>query len=199
MQLIIMVMVSMCVAGITTWLILFRNYSVALWDVRNASYKTPLIKTVILRYSDCRKLNINVNNVKVFVEKIVENSEIWGLRPDIWEKFARLMKYMTIMITIVTAFFVRDNGDALYICVTVGVLSFLAIHMCAKLTDIARLREILVTETVDYLENSGEVIGKVHKYKPTCSKLTGRAAAEFERMNRQYEKIQSGTSFALKN
>ena len=65
---------------------------------------------------------------------------------------------------------------------------------------------MLVVELVDFLENSGDIVVREPKYKPTCSKLTGRAAAEFEKMNRQYdklnkkqEKVLRTNAFVLKN
>lgn len=201
MRLVITVMAVMFVAGMAAWLILFRGYSALIYDVRHGEYRTPLMKQIVAKYSSCRKLEITIHNVNAFVEKIMENYKEYGLRFSAWEKLAKAMEYLIVMLLVAAAFALRASLDELYICATVGVLSALALHLCGRLTDTRGVRRTLLAETVDYLENSGKLLDLNAAEKPQFRKLTGRAAVEFVRLNRRYERIQAaaGKPAAEKN
>lgn len=191
MKLVMMAMAAMFIAGMAAWLILFRNYYALIWDIRHGAYKTPLIKQIIIKYINCKKLDLNIMNVKVFVEKNIENYSVYRLTFSGWEKLAKAMEGLIVMIAVVAVCIFRDMAEVRYICEMVGLLAALALHLCGWLTDTAGMHRALVVETVDYLENSGNILEQSMAYSATMDKLTGRAAAEFEKMSRRYEQIQA--------
>lgn len=194
MKIVITVMVVMFMTGMAAWLILYRRFAALIYDVRNGEYKTPLMKQIVIKYSNCTKLEITIHNVNAFVEKIIENYKEYGLRFAEWEKVAKAMEYLIVMLSVAAAFAMRTSLDELYICATVGLLSALALHLCGRLTDTRGVRRTLLAETVDYLENSGELLDYSLAVKPEVKKLTGRAAAEFMKMSRRYERIQAAST-----
>lgn len=206
MRVIIGLMTAMGVLGMTAWLILFGSCRKILCDIRNGKHSTPLVKKMISKYVDCKKLDINVQNVRAFVEKMLDTERICGLNPKMLVSIGVGVKYLLIMTMIIGMFVFKGNYDAAYVVLTTGLITALALHLCEKLTDYAGVHRRIVVEMVDFLENSGDVVLRERKYKPTCSKLTGRAAAEFEKMSRQYdrlnrkqEKIVRTNAFVLKN
>ena len=198
MRLVISLMIIMFIVGMTAWFILYGSYSQLLADVKYSEFKTPMMKQIILKYNDCRKLDIKVKNVKAFVEKVIENYEVCGLSPVTWEKLAKCMEYFIVMLATIAAFIMRNQPDAVYACVTVGILAAMALHLSGRLADTRRLHKMIVLDMVDYLENSGELPLQHTFTKPTFKKLTGRAYLDFVKMKRCYEKIESASSFALK-
>lgn len=101
MKLVMMAMAAMFIVGMAAWLILFRNYYALIWDIRHGAYKTPLIKQIIIKYINCKKLDLNIMNVKVFVEKNIENYSVYRLTFSGWEKLAKAMEGLIVIIAVV--------------------------------------------------------------------------------------------------
>lgn len=197
MRILIVVIAVFFLTGMTAWLTLFRNYTALLGDIRHSTYKTPLMKQIVLKYDNCRKLEISIHNVNAFVEKLVENYKIGGLRFDEWQRVAKALEYFIIMLGILGAFLFRNSFDAANICVAVAALSAMALHLMDKFTDATGFNRMIVVETVDYLENTGA--HRVSVREQLSGKLTKEAATEFEKLNKSYEKIEAGSSSGSKN
>ncbi len=193
MRLVVTAIVVMFIAGMAAWLVLYRNYSLMLSDVRQSGFRTPLIKLIIKKYSDCRKLDICVRNVEAFVEKNIENNRICGLSYETLEKLARTIEYLIGMLAVVSAFFMKNAPEELYMCITIGAVAVMALHLFGKLADIPRLHKILVTELVDYIENSGSLPQLNLEGTAKVSRLKGKAYMDFVKMNKSYEKIQASS------
>lgn len=193
MRLVVTAIVMMFITGMAAWLVLYRNYSMMLADVRRSGFKTPLIKLIIKKYSDCRKLDICVRNAEAFVEKNIENNRICGLSYETLEKLARTIEYFIGMLAVVSAFFMQSRPDEVYMCLTVGAVAVMALHLFGRLADIQRLHRMLVTELVDYIENSGSLPQLNMEGTSKVSRLKGKAYTDFVKMNRSYEKIQASS------
>lgn len=192
MRLVITAIVVMFIIGMAAWLVLYRNYSQMLSDVRQSGFRTPLIKLIIKKYIDCRKLDICVRNAEAFVEKNIENNRICGvLSYEALEKLARTIEYLIGMLAVVSAFFVRNTPEELYMCFTIGAVAVMALHLFGRLADIPKLHKMLVTELVDYIENSGALPQLNLEGTPKVSRLKGKAYTDFVKMNKSYEKIQA--------
>ena len=95
MKIIVVLMAVVFMAGMAIWLFLFKNCYEMIQDIRSGTRKVPVIRKAVDKYDDCCKLEIAVNNTEVFVEKIIENEKICGLREWsnmgllYWEYFRR--------------------------------------------------------------------------------------------------------------
>lgn len=195
MRLVITAIVVMFIAGMAAWLILYRNYCRMLFDIRHTRFKTPLIKSIVKKYSDCKKLDIRIRNVKAFVEKNIDEYRIWGISYAGFGKIGRATEYFIAMTAISAAFFMRESSEAVYACLTLGAVSAMALHLFGKLTDAPQLYAALVTELVDYMENSGDIL-HTNLGNGGFKKLTGRAYIDFIKLSRCYKRIQSASQNA---
>lgn len=175
------------IGGMAVWLLLFKICCQMINDIRSGTRKVPVIRKVVEKYDDCKKLDIAVNNAKAFVEKIIENEKICGLRLKEWQRLAGSFKYMIVMLGIWFALVMKDNFEEIYICTGITAMSVVALHLMDMLTDVKGYLNDTVIELVDYLENSGALRSEAGRV--TSSKLKGEAASEFIKLNRRYEKI----------
>mgnify|MGYP005901172805 FL=1 len=90
-------------AGMAIWLFLFKNCYEMIQDIRSGTRKVPVIRKAVDKYDDCCKLEIAVNNTEVFVEKIIENEKICGLRMKAWQRIAGMVKYGIALLGIFSA------------------------------------------------------------------------------------------------
>lgn len=180
-------MVIVFLVGMALWLFLFRIGLHMLDDIRKGLYQSEINHKVVSKYDDCIKLEIPIHNVTVFVEKILENEKIHGLRLKEWERFAGSLRYIVALIGLFFSFFMRENVDELYVCLAVAAMCFVALGCMDRLTDVKGYCKDTVTQLVDYLENSGQV--RVQEGRVMAEKLKGRAASDFMKMNKWYDKI----------
>lgn len=184
---VVIITAALFIGGMTVWLILFKMCCEMIHDIRSGTRKVHIIRKVVEKYDDCRKLEIAVNNVEAFVEKIIENEKICGLRIKAWRRLAGTFKYVIAMMGIFSGILLKGNTDEIYICAAVAAMCCVALHFMDRLTDVDGYLKDTVIELVDYLENSGAVRSQAGKVM--AAKLKGKAASEFIKMNRRYEKI----------
>lgn len=199
MKLIIALIMLLFIFGTIVWILLYRSWFLLLEDVRRGEFKTPLIRQVIVKYNDCKKLDIKVKNVRVFVEKVTENNKICGLSAHFWEKTAKCAEYIIVMLATAAIFVMRRENDAVCVIAAVAALSAMALHLLGRITDTRQINKIIITDMVDFLENSGELPLNYTFFNAKADRLTGKAYADFVKLNRCYQKIQSENSFAIKN
>ncbi len=174
-------------AGMAVWLFLFKTCCEMIQDIRGGTRKVPVIRKVVGKYDDCRKLEIAVNNTEVFVEKIIENEKICGLRMKAWQRLAETVKYVIVLLGIFSGIFLKGNTDEIYICAAVAAMCCVSLHFMERMADVDGYLKDTVVELVDYLENSGAVRSEAGRVM--AAKLKGKAASEFMKMNRRYDKI----------
>ena len=109
-------------AGMAIWLFLFKNCYEMIQDIRSGTRKVPVIRKAVDKYDDCCKLEIAVNNTEVFVEKIIENEKICGLRMKAWQRIAGMVKYVIALLGIFSAVLFKGNTDEVYICAAVAAM-----------------------------------------------------------------------------
>ena len=174
-------------AGMAIWLFLFKNCYEMIQDIRSGTRKVPVIRKAVDKYDDCCKLEIAVNNTEVFVEKIIENEKICGLRMKAWQRIAGMVKYGIALLGIFSEVLFKGNTDEVYICAAVAAMCCVSLHFMDCMADVDGYLKDTVVELVDYLENSGAVRSEAGKVM--AAKLKGKAASEFMKMNRRYDKI----------
>ena len=179
MKIIVVLMAVVFIAGMAIWLFLFKNCYEMIQDIRSGTRKVPVIRKAVDKYDDCCKLEIAVNNTEVFVEKIIENEKICGLRMKAWHGIALLGIFSAVLF--------KGNTDEVYICAAVAAMCCVSLHFMDCMADVDGYLKDTVVELVDYLENSGAVRSEAGKVM--AAKLKGKAASEFMKMNRRYDKI----------
>jgi hypothetical protein len=197
MYFVIILMAIFFLIGMFAWLTIFRKYYSLINDVRRGNYKKPLIKQIVLKYDNCKKLEITINNVNAFVEKLIANYKVMGLRFTAWRRLAKCLEYFIIMIGIITSFIMRDSTDAIYICIGITALCTIALILMERMTDMESVHRTLIAETVDYLENTGAHRNLIKEQY--SGKLTKEAANEFDKLNKSYEKIEAATQASSVN
>ena len=110
MKIIVVLMAVVFMAGMAIWLFLFKNCYEMIQDIRSGTRKVPVIRKAVDKYDDCCKLEIAVNNTEVFVEKIIENEKICGLRMKAWQRIAGMVKYGIALLGIFSAVLFKGNG-----------------------------------------------------------------------------------------
>lgn len=208
----ITVFVILWITAMVIWCTLFNYYSQLIRDVRCGEYKKPLIKQIVIRYDNCKKLNININNIDVFVEKIIDNYEVCGLSIINWEIVAGILEYIIVILGtghIVGIFFsIQERGEWIYSIhyslsaaslndytvidiagVIFVIIAVIAVCILRKVWENKRFIRTLIVEIADYLENSGGL-----RVPSTCcaaTKLKGSSASDFERLRKSYKRIQT--------
>ena len=185
MKIIVVLMAVVFMAGMAIWLFLFKNCYEMIQDIRSGTRKVPVIRKAVDKYDDCCKLEIAVNNTEVFVEKIIENEKICGLRMKAWQRIAGMVKYGIALLGIFSAVLFKGNTDEVYICAAVAAMCCVSLHFMDCMADVDGYLKDTVVELVDYLENSGAVRSEAGKVM--AAKLKGKAASEFMKMNRRYD------------
>ena len=171
MKIIVVLMAVVFMAGMAIWLFLFKNCYEMIQDIRSGTRKVPVIRKAVDKY----------------VEKIIENEKICGLRMKAWQRIAGMVKYGIALLGIFSAVLFKGNTDEGYICAAVAAMCCVSLHFMDCMADVDGYLTDTVVELVDYLENSGAVRSEAGKVM--AAKLKGKAASEFMKMNRRYDKI----------
>ena len=153
MKIIVVLMAVVFMAGMAIWLFLFKNCYEMIQDIRSGTRKVPVIRKAVDKYDDCCKLEIAVNNTEVFVEKIIENEKICGLRMKAWQRIAGMVKYGIALLGIFSAVLFKGNTDEVYICAAVAAMCCVSLHFMDCMADVDGYLKDTVVELVDYLEN----------------------------------------------
>lgn len=136
MKIIVVLMAVVFMAGMAIWLFLFKNCYEMIQDIRSGTRKVPVIRKAVDKYDDCCKLEIAVNNTEVFVEKIIENEKICGLRMKAWQRIAGMVKYGIALLGIFSAVLFKGNTDEVYICAAVAAMCCVSLHFMDCMSDV---------------------------------------------------------------
>ena len=136
MKIIVVLMAVVFMAGMAIWLFLFKNCYEMIQDIRSGTRKVPVIRKAVDKYDDCCKLEIAVNNTEVFVEKIIENEKICGLRMKAWQRIAGMVKYGIALLGIFSAVLFKGNTDEVYICAAVAAMCCVSLHFMDCMADV---------------------------------------------------------------
>jgi len=178
--------VGVWLVAILIWCILFRYSTRLLADVRNGVWSEPLIKQVIVRYDNCKKLDLMVHNVDVFVEKIIENDKKCGFTIRQWGLIANSLEYVALLAGIASLLTeYQQSKQAGFIAILI-LGAILILHELAHLWSKKMILRTLIVELADYLENSTEI----REQACVISKLHGESANEFAKLRKNYKKIQ---------
>ena len=148
-----------------------------------------LVKQIRLKYDNCRKLDICINNVNVFVEKSLENYRFCGFSLNGFNNISKEMEYICISLGIINALAFRTDISAVIFGLGIATLSAIAIKLLEQIVDADNLKRAVIVELVDFLDNT-----TVHRdaMKDNAVKhFSKEASTEFNKLNKSFDKIQS--------
>ena len=165
-----------------------------LGNMTRENSSNSLVKQIRLKYDNCRKLNISINNVDVFVEKSLENYRFCGFSLNGLNNISKEMEYICISLGVINALAFRNDFSAVIFGLGIATLSAIAIKLLEQIVDADNLKRSVIVELVDYLDNT-----TVHReamkddaVKDNAVKHFSReASTEFNKLNKSFDKIQS--------
>jgi len=161
-----------------------------------------LVKQIRLKYDNCRKLNININNVDVFVEKSLENYRFCGFSLNGLNNISKEMEYICISLGVLNALAFRNDFSAVIFGLGIASLSAIAIRLLEQIVDADNQKRAVIVELVDYLDNTNTTVHreamKDNAVKDNAVKHFSReASTEFNKLNKSFDKIQSTPKLPL--
>jgi len=166
-----------------------------------------LVKQIRLKYDNCRKLNISINNVDVFVEKSLENYRFCGFSLNGLNNISKEMGYICISLGVLNAIAFRNDFSAVIFGLGIAALSAIAIRLLEQIVDADNQKRIVIVELVDYLDNTNTTVHrdamkdnarKDNAVKDNAVKHFSReASTEFNKLNKSFDKIQSTPKLPL--
>ena len=161
-----------------------------------------LVKQIRLKYDNCRKLDISINNVNVFVEKSLENYKFCGFSLNGFNNISKEMEYICISLGIINALAFRTDITAVIFGLGIATLSAIAIRLLEQIVDSDNQKRAVIVELVDYLDNTNTTVHreamKDNAVKDNAVKHFSReASTEFNKLNKSFDKIQSTPKLPL--
>ena len=148
-----------------------------------------LVKQIRLKYDNCRKLDIRINNVNVFVEKAMENYRFCGFGLNGLNNISKEMEYICISLGIINAILFRNDFSAVIFGLGIGTLSAIAIRLLDQLVDADNQRRAVIVELVDFLDNT--TVHRETMKDKAVKHFSREASTEFNKLNKSYEKIEA--------
>lgn len=149
----------------------------------------PLIKQIRLKYENCKKLDISINNVNVFVEKAIENYRFCGFSLNGLNNISKEMEYICISLGIIDAIAFREDFSAVTFGLGIAVLSAIAIKLLEQIVDTDNQKRTVIVELVDYLDNTS--VHRESMKDMAVKRFSREASSEFNKLNKSFEKIES--------
>lgn len=117
--------------------------------------KSPLVKQIRLKYENCKKLNISINNVQAFVEKSLESYRILRLSLNSFDNISKEMAYLCAALGIANAYLYKDNLSDVFLSLEISAICVLALHLINVIVDTPNLKHNVIIGLIDELENTG--------------------------------------------
>lgn len=149
----------------------------------------PLIKQIRLKYDNCKKLDISINNVNVFVEKSIENYRFCGFSLNGLNNISKEMAYICFALGIINAIIFREDFSAVIFGLGIALLSSIAIKLLEQIVDTENQKRTVIVELVDYLDNS--TVHRESMKDMAVKRFSREASNEFNKLNKSFEKIES--------
>ena len=169
--------------GMTAQLVVYTIMAYIKEDCSRKMMRTVFVKNTILRYEECTKLGIPVDNVKRFVENTFDSCIYGGYSPDLIADVSKKSGNIIMVMGILSVIFHINNLQECFVYISMTLLEVIALRVSEKMTD---YNELLHFEK--YSELLKENVRGIY-----TEKLRGQAAAEFGRLNKQYKQILKNT------
>lgn len=188
-----MIWLLMCIAwgtGIFSQLALGELFR----EIRRGNSLTRQIK---LKFASCKKLDIQVNNTEVFVEKLMDNYRVCGFSLTGLGNVVHIMAYVCILLGLLGVYMFRETPPEMLMIGGLAAACFCMLKVVACLVDAPEHMGRIKVELVDSLENYSkgdsdrlEEEMKTLEEEPVAQKhFTKEAGSEFQKMSKSFQKI----------
>ncbi len=151
-------MAVVCGVGILSKLAVWISYRRLTKATENiSSSKNTLTRQLKLKFENCYKLNLNVQNVSVFVDKYLQKYKVLGIRVHTMDRILQSAVIITAILGVSAcagAFWQELPAGQIVLYGAVMLLSVLILSLVNCILDIGDKRETAVTNLQDYLENT---------------------------------------------
>ena len=113
--------------------------------------KHALLKQILLRFTNCSRLNIQICNTSAFVKRYIYNYSVVGLHYNTLEKFSVLCVILGLLCTTFGTF---RYGETFYHSGLLYILLSIVYVLFGHLLDTEALTEQCVSVITDYLDNT---------------------------------------------
>jgi len=164
-------------------------------DCSRKMMRTVFVKNTILRYEECTKLGIPVDNVKRFVENTFDSCIYGGYSPDLVADVSKKSGNIIMVMGILSVIFHINNLQECFVYISMTLLEVIALRVSEKMTDYNENKKniiIIMQNELLHFEKYSELL-KENVRGIYTEKLRGQAAAEFGRLNKQYKQILKNT------
>ena len=195
MKIILLGMLMIFLLGMTAQLTLYTIMAYIKEDCRRKMMRTAFVKNTILRYEECRKLGIKVDNIKGFVQNSFDSGLLWGYSPDLLYGAALKSRYIIIATGTVSAVLHVNDLQKCFIYISMTMLQVMALKILENMTDYNNTKKSVILMMQNELIHF-EKYSVLLKENVSCiytGKLRGQAASEFVKLNKQYKQILKNT------
>ena len=192
MKIILLGMLIIFLLGMTAQLVV---YTIMAYIKEDCSRKMMRTVFVILRYEECTKLGIPVDNVKRFVENTFDSCIYGGYSPDLIADVSKKSGNIIMVMGILSVIFHINNLQECFVYISMTLLEVIALRVSEKMTDYNENKKniiIIMQNELLHFEKYSELL-KENVRGIYTEKLRGQAAAEFGRLNKQYKQILKNT------
>ncbi len=116
-----------------------------------------LTQKLRMKFENCYRLNLNVQNISAFVDKYLQHYKVLGLRVHTWNQLVRVFAVGIGLVTVgacLGLYFIGDQAllTALYAAAGIGSVMLLGLLEC--LLDVKDKQRMAATNLMDYLDNT---------------------------------------------
>lgn len=146
-----------CLLGVISWVILEISYfSMARATDKIGKTKKKWLVSLKKKYEDYHNMNVKVNNVNTFVERLFRKKRILGLRIPFWRTLGKLSIAGCAIIGAAGALYATQSGESIenvFITYLIGVTASLCLSFLNTFLREEEKRHNIIINMNDYLEN----------------------------------------------
>ena len=113
--------------------------------------KHALLKQILLRFTNCGRLNIRIRNTSAFVKRYINNYSVAGFHYNTLEKFSVFCIILGLLCTTIGTF---RYGETFYHSALIYILLSVIYVLFGHFLDTEALTEQCVSVITDYLDNT---------------------------------------------
>lgn len=135
MKIILLGMLIIFLLGMTAQLVVYTIMAYIKEDCSRKMMRTVFVKNTILRYEECSKLEIPVDNVKRFVENTFDSCIYGGYSLDLIADVSKKTGNIIIVMGILSVIFHINNLQECFVYISMTLLEIIALRVLEKMTD----------------------------------------------------------------
>lgn len=177
------IMCVFCTAGILSQILFIHT----MLDLKKGN---AVVRQIKLKFATCRKLEIQINNTQVFVEKMMDGYRKFGMPLRMLASAADAAAHICILLGLIGMYISRNSVPELVMIAGLSAACFCMLRVITILVDGRESIYRLTAELVDSLENYGRSDNAIPDEEPVTQKHFSREAeSEFNKMNKTFDRL----------